>query len=804
MNAPVSSLATADDALNLVDSFDSGEAEPDEPIELTPFLSLAVALLYMLMADGEIDDHESSQLQAVIGGNQDVLELAFEYVETISLDQFLKDAPAILSNEDKLCILCNLCDCLLADGVCEQVEDALFQKICISFGYSAKSFTTYYSAISLKNEKSLLGPYDPELLDQDVITPHLAMAASLIYMMSADGDIAQEEIGQLQVVIGEFENLQAFAMQYVRNVKMNQFCIEAASVLNADQKLLVLTNVCDCMMSDGKVVEIEKRLFDNLLAAFDVSDKQFSSYYAPLEIKNFKPFGSDEEVKSLHTRKRARKKGRGSTYGMNLSHKHSNAAHGKREVNDAANQGEWQSEESHGSLSDVVTRTMQENIQQVSDTFHDEKDVERVSQNATEKIREAVIGELSGDANLQKVQEASLLSNVQKIGANGFRKQQQGVGSGGYADNFQGLDFSGFNLAPPNLVSEIRIDDLQKNIGQVHEKLNQFFPKPNGKSVLAAEPREKFVFNKASKEVDKSLTNLTPVPTTSSLSSNPSVQSSLDTSALNVPVPVVDRQNKVDLKNNWPELNFQPVALAPSVRPARKPLASDGLAFQDATAAIEANQAEQPSLTNQVTEVSVNAYADETVQLDESIAASNGSTDYLAVQRSKATSGSAPVRPVRSLKYFGMAAAVVIAMPMGVYGYGAIYPSLSCQGQTQQSRFWTTPGEAGSTSVMQENKMTEMHKLEIRRGEVYLDNHRFPLYKELNRDNHFAAQTPVGFHGSYTSHAVESMSYAFEFNAQTQALRVFSQSSGMRFIDGEVGQMRVVAVFAGQCSKPWF
>jgi uncharacterized tellurite resistance protein B-like protein len=618
-------------------------------------------------------------------------------------------------------------------------------------------------------------------LEQKVITPHLAMAVSLIYMMSADGDIAQEEIGQMQVVIGEFENLQSFAMQYVRNVKMNQFCSEAASALNADQKLLILTNVCDCMMSDGKVAEIKQRLFDNLLAAFDVSKKQFSYYYATLEIKNFKPFGSDEEVKSLHTRKRTRKKGRGSTFGMNLSHKHSNAAHGKRKVNDAANQGEWQSEESHGSLSDVVTRTMQENIQQVSDTFHDEKDVERVSQNATEKIRKAVIGELSGDANLQKVQEASLLSNVQKIGANGFRKQQQGVGSGGYADNFQGLDFSCFNLTPPNLVSEIRIDDLQKNIGQVHEKLDQFFPKPNGKSVLAAEPREKFVFNRA-----------------------PSVQSTADTSALNVPVPEVDRQNKVDLKNNWLELNFQPVAVAPSVRPARKPVASDGLASQAANVAIEANQAEQASLTNHVTEVSVNASADETVQLDKAISSLDGSTEYSVVQRSKATSGSAPVRPVRSLKYFGMAAAVVIAMPMGVYGYGAIYPSLNCQGQTQQSRFWTTPGESGSTSVMQENKMTEMHKLEIHRGEVYLDNHRFPLYKELNRDNHFAVQTPVGFHGSYTSHAVESMSYAFEFNAQTQALRVFSQSSGMRFIDGEVGQMRVVAVFAGQCSKPWF
>ena len=763
MNAPMPSLATADDALNQVDSVDSGEAEPDEPIELTPFLSLAVALLYMLMADGEIDDHESSQLQAVIGGNQEVLELAFEYVETISLDQFLKDSPAVLSNEDKLCILCNLCDCLLADGVCQQVEEELFQKICLSFGYSSKSFTPYYSAIALKNEKSLLGPYDPQLLDQDVMTPHLAIAASLLYMMSADGDIAQEEIGQLQVVIGEFENLQAFAMQYVRNVKMNQFCSEAASVLSADQKLLILANVCDCMMSDGIVAEIEKRLFDNLLDAFDISDKQFSSYYAPLEIKNFKPFGTDEEVKSLHTRKRKRKKGRGSTFGMDLSHKHSNAVHGKRQVNGSANEGEWQSEESQVSLSDVVTRTMQENIQQVSDTFQNEKDIERVAINATEKIREAVIGELGDDPNVQDVQETAALLNVQKIGANGFRKQQQGIGEGGYADNYQGLDFSGFNLVPPNLVSEVRVDDLQKNIGQVHEKLDRFFPNRNEKSVLTAEPKEKFVNRPASKGVDKTLSNTASVQVTpTSLASNPSVQLTPDTPPLKLLVSEVDRTEKVDLQNNWPELNFQPVELAPSVRPARKPAPSDGLASQGFNESIEANQANQ------------------------------------------ANQGSGPVKPVRSLRLFGLAAAAVIAMPMAVYGYGQFYPSLSCQGQTQQSRFWTTQGELGSTSLVQENAITEMHKIEIRRGEVYLDNHRFPLYKELNQDNHFAAQTPVGFHGSYTSHAVENMSYAFEFNSESQALRVFSQSSGMRFIDGEVGQMRVVAVFAGQCSKPWF
>gem|GEM_PF-3834669 len=52
------------------------EAEVSEPIQLTPMLSLAVALLYMMTADGEIEEHESSQLQAVLGGNDEALDLA--------------------------------------------------------------------------------------------------------------------------------------------------------------------------------------------------------------------------------------------------------------------------------------------------------------------------------------------------------------------------------------------------------------------------------------------------------------------------------------------------------------------------------------------------------------------------------------------------------------------------------------------------------------------------------------------------------------------------------------------------------
>ncbi len=728
----------------------STDEELVEPIELTPFLALAVALLFMLMADGEIDDHESSQLQAVIGGNQDVLDLAFEYVETVELDQFIHEALSILSNEDKLCILCNLCDCLLVDGVSQQVEEDLFLKICSAFGYSQKSFSTYYSAIALKNEKSLLGVYDPLSLNEELITPHCALGASLLYMMAADGDIAEEEMGQLQVAIGEFEGLQSFAMTFVRKVKMNQFCSKVNAVLNADQKLLILANVCDSMMSDGKVMEIEKQVFESMLSAFDITDKQFSPYYAPLEIKNFKPFGTDEEIKSLHTRKRTRRKGGGASFGIQLSHKKSNAGEGRREVNDAANQGEWQSDEAKETLSDIVTRTMQENIQQVSATFEDKADVDRVKTNAIEKLKQPAFADSGTDPNIQNIEETNNAANVQKIGANGFQIHRQPVGEGGYADNRQGLDFSGYVTGTPKLLSEHRMSDLQVNIGQVHEKLNRMTPvKPYEKNaVAAAEP----------------------------------------VSASSVQIPTdTESTATVPIANDWPELNFQAVPVAKYVRPERK----TNVAEPHTEVEEREESANQSVVAQSPLSPSLKASLEEDAQITAISETPSRSTLFPLEYR----------RP--SAKMLALVAALVI-FPMGVYGYGQIYPGLTCQGQVQQSRFWTAEGGTNATSLTQENLLSEMHRIEIRRGEVYLDNHRFPLYKELNQDNHFAAQTPKGFNGSYTTHAVENMSYAFDFNTRTQVLQVFTQSSGVRFIDGDVGQMRVVAVFAGQCEKPWF
>ena len=80
-----------------------------DAITLTPHLVLAVSMLYMMASDGTIEDEESSQLQASLGGHETLLQFALRYVQVVPVDRFLQKAPEVLSAQDKLCILSIVC-----------------------------------------------------------------------------------------------------------------------------------------------------------------------------------------------------------------------------------------------------------------------------------------------------------------------------------------------------------------------------------------------------------------------------------------------------------------------------------------------------------------------------------------------------------------------------------------------------------------------------------------------------------------------------------------------------------------------
>jgi uncharacterized tellurite resistance protein B-like protein len=148
--------------MGLFDMFkgDSGE-------QMTPHLAFATALIYMMSADGEIDNEEVGHLLSVIGGqdkggiigvgaqNQRLLDNAIKYRKQNSLNSFLQEASPVLSDAQKMCILVNLLDSSLSDGTPEREEQEVFAEFLRAFNISEERFKPFFEVILLKSDRSI-------------------------------------------------------------------------------------------------------------------------------------------------------------------------------------------------------------------------------------------------------------------------------------------------------------------------------------------------------------------------------------------------------------------------------------------------------------------------------------------------------------------------------------------------------------------------------------------------------------------------------------------------------------------------
>ncbi len=430
-----------------------------EQISLTPYLTLACALLYMMASDGHLGEQESSHLQGVLGGDDKVLAYALRYVQTVPLDQFLTDAPEVLSAKDKWCILTNVSDALLSDGHADQTEMALLSQLISAFGISEKAFSRSLTVLKLKNDKSILGRYAGVREERPAMTPHFALAASMLYMLTADGSIGAEEIGQLEAVIGEFEGLQNVALKYVRSVKLKPFLDEASATLKRQQKLYILTNVCDSMLSDGSVARLEDKVFISMVNAFGFDERSFAPYYQILETKNFKPFECSFKNRAVFQH----------ASGTDIEKLELDA------LNTAANQGVWASLQSDADMGGAISQPMQDNIESVQDSFGDRANIELVALNATDAFnlqkieadalsasRLKIDGEDEDGLNRQKLLQDENLANRQQIEQDIALKNRQLLSTDSDTPHIEPLD------------PEVRLQNIYEVVGQVNERLDHF------------------------------------------------------------------------------------------------------------------------------------------------------------------------------------------------------------------------------------------------------------------------------------------------------------------------------------------
>lgn len=131
-----------------------------------------------------------------------------------------------------------------------------------------------------------MGLFDVFKSEPPKLSPRLALAVGLLHMMASDGEIEAEEIGQLQSVVGGDQELINNAVKYLRNVKYEQFLTDANTLLNPNQKLCLLINMADLLLSDGRAEQSEQQAFGMALSHFGVTESAFAVYLETLSIKN--------------------------------------------------------------------------------------------------------------------------------------------------------------------------------------------------------------------------------------------------------------------------------------------------------------------------------------------------------------------------------------------------------------------------------------------------------------------------------------------------------------------------------------
>jgi uncharacterized tellurite resistance protein B-like protein len=145
------------------------EGSEPEAEGMTPRLAFAVSLIYCVAVDREVDAREVGRLVSAFGGKiaPDLIEVgascrtlfhrAVEYVQTHEPDDFLAEATSLLTRDQRLCILLNMADCVLADGKAEPAERKLFAKFQQAFDIPDERLRPLFEAILLKNDLQIFG-----------------------------------------------------------------------------------------------------------------------------------------------------------------------------------------------------------------------------------------------------------------------------------------------------------------------------------------------------------------------------------------------------------------------------------------------------------------------------------------------------------------------------------------------------------------------------------------------------------------------------------------------------------------------
>ena len=268
-----------------------------EAIVLTPPMVQAAALMYIMLANGELATVPGGPGSPKRPMMSPLLQTVRDYVDGIPFERFLMDGPPILSVKERLGVLVNTYDAMLVGGEPQEAERVRFDQLTVAFGIKPEALETFRQAISAKNNRAVMGKFESSNLNIHEPTPHVGLAAALVHaMMSPDGSIHAEDLERLENVLGEYEGLLQFALNDAASVQPERLFETMSKVLTGDQKLFVLTNVLDTMLKDGEVEAPERKsVFQSMRSVLGFTENAFRPFISALKIKSAKSAASHDK-----------------------------------------------------------------------------------------------------------------------------------------------------------------------------------------------------------------------------------------------------------------------------------------------------------------------------------------------------------------------------------------------------------------------------------------------------------------------------------------------------------------------------
>ena len=127
------------------------------------------------------------------------------------------------------------------------------------------------------------------------LNPYSVFVTSMLYIIAADCEVNENEIGQLIATVGgnqakgvDLNELLKGASKYVRATSIDAFLAEAAPKLNKAQQICILINIIDTLFADGNAAKEEQEMFAKFLSAFGESEESFATHFETIVTKNKK------------------------------------------------------------------------------------------------------------------------------------------------------------------------------------------------------------------------------------------------------------------------------------------------------------------------------------------------------------------------------------------------------------------------------------------------------------------------------------------------------------------------------------